>query len=128
MTDILNTVETWERAERENDSAALESVLTEDFAGIGPRGFKLDKKQWMARYNDGGYRNTAFSWDEVEVREYVDARIVRGVQSNRGVYQGQETGGRFRGTQVYVREDGAWKLAAMQLSEMMEPPGGGATR
>jgi hypothetical protein len=54
--------------------------------------------------------------------------VVRGVQTSEGSFQGQNVGGRFRGTQVYVQQDGQWKLAAMQLSEMAEPMVGGPAR
>ncbi|HEX5139417.1 MAG TPA: nuclear transport factor 2 family protein [Dehalococcoidia bacterium] len=127
-TEVMQMIEDWASAERNNDADALEGVLADDFAGIGPRGFQIERKAWLDRFRTGSYKNTAFAWDDVDVHDYAGALVVRGVQTSRGLYQGQETGGRFRGTLVYVKQDGSWKLAAMQLSEMMEAPAGGPPR
>lgn len=126
--DPEQTVREWALAERTNDASKLEGLLAEDFAAIGPRGFQLDKQQWVGRFRSGSYLNRSFEWDEVDVRRYDSTAVVRGVQTSTGAYDGQPVGGKFRGTQVYVQQDGAWKLAAMQLSEMAEPPAGGPPR
>ena len=122
--ELIATAETWAAAERRNDPAALEDLLTDDFAAIGPRGFQLDKKQWLQRFRAGGYLNTRLDWQDLQISDYGETAIVRGVQTSEGSYEGRKVGGQFRGTQVYVRQDGAWKLAAMQLSEMAAPMAG----
>ena len=123
--DPVQTVREWALAERTNDASKLETLLAEDFAAIGPKGFQLDRQQWIERFQTGSYVNRSFEWDDVDVRQYGPTAVVRGVQTSTGAYNGQPVGGRFRGTQVYVQQDGGWKLAAMQLSEMAEPPAGG---
>ena len=129
MTGNLRAVvDAWARAERENDAPALSEILTDDFAAIGPRGFRVDREQWLGRFRSGSYLNSRLEWDELQVNDYGQAAIVRGVQSSEGAFQGQRVGGRFRGTQVYVEQDGTWRLAAMKLSEIAEPTPGGAER
>ena len=122
--ELIATAETWAAAERRNDPAALEDLLTDDFAALGPRGFQLDKEQWLQRFRAGGYLNTRLDWQDLQISDYGETAIVRGVQTSEGSYEGQKVGGQFRGTQVYVKQDGAWKLAAMQLSEMAAPMAG----
>ena len=126
--DIFAVAQAWAAAERGNDPKALEGILTDDFAAIGPRGFQLDKGQWVERFRTGSYMNSRLDWDELQVSDYAGAAVVRGVQTSEGSFQGQHVGGRFRGTQVYVKQNGQWKLAAMQLSEMPEPIAGGPPR
>jgi len=126
--DLTAAVKAWARAERENDAPALGQILAEDFAAIGPRGFQVDREQWLARFRSGSYLNSRLDWDELQVRDYGQTAIVRGVQTSEGAFQGQHVGGRYRGTQVYIEQGGGWKLAAMQLSEMAEPPAGGPPR
>ena len=122
------TVQAWALAERTNDAGKLDALLADDFAAIGPRGFQLNKQQWLGRFRSGSYLNQTFEWDGVEARRYDSTLVVRGVQTSSGSNEGQPVGGRFRGTQVYIQQDGEWKLAAMQLSEMAEPPAGGPQR
>ncbi|HEX5368825.1 MAG TPA: nuclear transport factor 2 family protein [Dehalococcoidia bacterium] len=119
--DLNDTIERWTAAERDGDTSALESLLADDFSAVGPRGFQLDKQGWVERYRSGSYRNEVFDFAEVTQRRYGDAAIVLGVQTNRGSFQGQSVGATCRCTQVYITQDGGWKLAALQLSEIAAP-------
>jgi ketosteroid isomerase-like protein len=115
------TVQACIQAERSNDASKLQQLLDDDFAAVGPRGFQLNKQQWVGRFPAGSYLNGSFDCDELDVREYGSTAIVRGVQTSSGTYDGQTVGGRFRGTQVYVQRPDGWKLAALQLSDMSGP-------
>ncbi len=121
MQNINAIIQRWTAAERGADAAALESMLTDDFSAVGPRGFQLDKQNWVDRFRSGSFRNEAFDFTDVTSRTYGDTAIVLGVQTNRGSYQGQSVGATCRCTQVYVAQDGGWKLAALQLSEIAAP-------
>lgn len=119
MTDTLERlVADWARAELGGDVEALRDLLLDDFVGIGPMGFMLDKEQWLARYTSGGFEYKALKWDELQVRDYGSCAVVTGVQDQDGRYQGNPVIGRFRGSQVYVQADGRWRLAGVQLSLM----------
>lgn len=113
------TMETWTSAERSGDSEALASLLTDDFAGIGPHGFQLDKQQWLDRYDSGALVNEAFSTEDLTMRPCgSDVAIVNGVQAQTAVYHGQSFPGRFRFTAVLTRNGDGWVLANMQLSPL----------
>lgn len=113
------TLRAWEAAERAGDTTALRSLLTDDFAGIGPHGFQLDKQQWLDRYDSGDLVNDAFEVEDVATRPYgTDVVIVNGVQDQTPVYRGQAFPGRFRFTAVLVRRDEGWAIANVQLSRL----------
>ncbi|GAA5513065.1 hypothetical protein Dcar01_01791 [Deinococcus carri] len=121
---IIDLTLRWTEAERHGDTATLSTLLTDDFVNIGPAGFLLDKTQWLERYQSGNFQYTALAWQEPQVRVYGDAAIVTGTQVQEATYQGQPSNGQFRGTQVYVRQGGQWKLAGMQLSPIAPRPAG----
>ncbi|MEU6354178.1 hypothetical protein ABZ896_33440 [Streptomyces sp. NPDC047072] len=49
-------------------------LLTDEFAGVGPLGFVLGRKQWLERYRKG-LENRAFSVEEPDVRAYARLHI-----------------------------------------------------
>lgn len=106
----------WADAERRGDTAELAALLTDDFTAVGPRGFVLDKKQWLDRYDSGALIHDAFAWVELTVRHYGCAAVVLGVQMQQSVYEGRDVDGCFRVTQTLVEDGGRWLLAAVHLS------------
>jgi hypothetical protein len=106
----------WTAAELHGDVEALDELLTDDFTAVGPRGFILDKAKWLDRYASGVLVHDAFTWEAVTVRQYGPAAVAVGVQGQQSVYDGRDADGRFRITQTIVRQDGAWRLAAVHLS------------
>jgi uncharacterized protein (TIGR02246 family) len=113
-------VRRWAEAERHADAEALDALLTDDFSAVGPRGFVLDRKQWLDRYTSGALVHDDFAWEEVHVRVYGRAAVAVGLQTQQSTYDGRDADGRFRVTQTLVEVDGAWKLAAVHLSRAGE--------
>ncbi len=111
----------WVRAERHGDTRVLSQHFADDFIGVGPRGFLLTKEQWLERLETGDLTYETLTWDDVHVRIYGDAAIAIGVQTSKAAYKGVPIEGRFRETHIYVREDGRWRLAGLQLSPMAGP-------
>jgi ketosteroid isomerase-like protein len=112
----------WAAAELRGDTPFLQYTLADDFVGIGPRGFMLTKDQWLARHQPGDLKHESFTWDEVNVRLYGDAAVATSRQGMKGTYQVQEVEGRFRVSQVFVKQNVRWLLAAIQLSPMAGGP------
>jgi len=109
----------WTAAELRGDAAFLKGALTEDFVGIGPLGFVLNKEQWLSRYQSGDLVYESFTLDEVEARFYGEAAVVTCRQSQAGTYQGQAVDvmqGEFRATLVFVEREERWLLASLHLS------------
>jgi ketosteroid isomerase-like protein len=119
-------VEDWAAAELRGDAAFLKRALTDDFVGVGPRGFTLTKEEWIARHEAGNLKYESFGVDDVEVRPYGDAAVAVCRQSAEGVYE--DDNGRFdiheqfRATLVFVKQQGRWLLAGLHLSPIAGRP------
>lgn len=92
---ILDLGRRWADAERRADVVA-----------IGPRGFVLNRQQWLDRYRAGDVKNDALSWQDVSVRDYGEAAVAIGIQTPPAAYQGHDPSGRFRVTQVAAQPAG----------------------
>jgi ketosteroid isomerase-like protein len=103
-------VREWAAAEQRGDAAFLEGALTDDFVGVGPLDFMLNKEQWVRRFA-GGLSYESFALDEVEPRFYGEAAVATCRQRQAGGFQGNDVGGEFRVTLVFAGEEDRWLLA-----------------
>ena len=122
---IRDLGQTWAAAELRGDSAALGALLADDFVCVGPLGFVLDKEQYLGSRRSGDLKHKAFAWDDVKVRFYGETAVAVGVQTQRSTWQGRDASGRFRVTQIAVRQGGRWRIAGLHLSPIAPPPGAG---
>ena len=123
---ITEIGEDWAAAELRGDTSSIREILANDFIGVGPRGFMLTQDQWLSRHDTGSLRYESFGLDEVEVRPYGDAAVTVCRQSAVGVYEGEngrfDLNEQFRATLVFVKQDGDWRLASLQLSPILGRP------
>lgn len=120
--ELKELVEEWAAAELRADTDFLDNLLTDDYIGIGPFGFLLDKRQWLERHQSGDLKYSSFTWNDPQIRVYDDAAVVIGAQTAKATHQGQEVPfDTLRTTHIFVRQDGGWQLAGMQMS-LMGPP------
>src|SRR3954466_9511539 len=106
MDDVRKVQDRFDRAELTADREALRELLADDFLSIGPRGFVLDKNQWIDRH--GEFRYQALETSEMDVRQYGDTAVVRDVQRNRATYGDQPVAVNTRVSQVWIRRDERW--------------------
>jgi ketosteroid isomerase-like protein len=122
VEELTQFEQEWSDAEVRGDRTALDELLTDQFVGVGPRGFVLSKAEWLDRHASGDLRYRSITVDEIEVHPYADAALVTSRQSQEGSYQSHDIQGRFRASQMIVREGDRWRLASLQLSPIMAPP------
>jgi ketosteroid isomerase-like protein len=114
---VPELVRRWAEAESRSDADALDALMADDVMVVGPRGVVLDRRRCLERYRSGALRTESFAWSDVRVREYGPTAVVVGVVTRRATYRGRDTSGRFRVTQIAVRqEDGRWRCAGLQFS------------
>jgi ketosteroid isomerase-like protein len=117
--------ERWTDAELRADVATLDGLAADDFQLVGPLGFVLDKQQWLGRYRSGAFVTHSLSWTDVDVRDYGDAAVAVGVLEQEAAFQGRPSNGKFRVTQVLVRDGESWRIAGLHYSPIgaFTPPG-----
>ncbi len=120
--EIVRLADAWATAELRGDTAYLESILTNDFIGIGPLGFMLTKQEWLARHQSGDMKYDVHTLDEVRVRAYPEAAIVIGRLTQEATYRGNPMNAQLRTTLVFVHQQGQWQLAGLHFCNIGQPP------
>jgi ketosteroid isomerase-like protein len=120
---VLDLVQRWGAAEERNDAGALDKLLADGFAGVGPFGFILTRDQWLARFANG-LVNRSFAVTDLQVRDFGTAAVGIGVLAQETSWQGTDNSGRFRVTLVAVQEGEGWRLAHVHIGPLQVPPGG----
>lgn len=112
----------WAAAELAGDVSAIVSLLHQDFTGVGPVGFMLDRSQWAQRHL-GDLVNTEFELLEPSVRSYATTAVVTAVLRQSTRARGHDTSGTFRLGAVCVAGDHEPpRLVHLQLSGPLISP------
>jgi ketosteroid isomerase-like protein len=121
MNDHFDTlVSTWAESERTGDTDTLDALMTDDFVGIGPVGFVLDKAAWLARFEQG-LSYDELSFDDVSIHRHGGAAIAVAHQHAVGIARGNPTPPDTRVTLTIVDDGGAARVAGVQYSFLGAP-------
>jgi ketosteroid isomerase-like protein len=100
------------RAFRELDHAGIEALLSEDYSHVHMNGHMEDKAAFMAMFKN---RQRAIRREQLQIRVHGDAAIMTGrMVTTRQVEGGTDEIDSFA-TQTWIKRDGGWKLAAIQV-------------
>jgi ketosteroid isomerase-like protein len=119
MKDTIGALQReFDTAELQADADTLRRLLADDFLSVGPKGFVLDKEEWVNRHVH--FRYESLETSDMDIRLYGETAIVRTIQRNRATYKDQRVELAVRVTQVWVKQQGQWRMAAIQFSPLAE--------
>ena len=110
----------WTDSLTKKDATAAEAVLTDDYSIIDPGGRPNDKKFIVDGLKGGLLKLDTVDVAEMTVRVIGSTGIVTSVQTLKGTYDDSDVGGRFRVTDVLVKQDGKWRIAAGHMTKVEE--------
>jgi ketosteroid isomerase-like protein len=100
------------------DIRFLESVLDDEFVLTNPAGAFANKTEYIdGAKSDVAVYESVKNFDQV-VKLHGDAAVVVGATTVKGNYKGNEIGGRFRFTYMYVKRKDGWKCIAIHLTRI----------
>ena len=111
-----------EQALTHADMSTLDKLVTDDFLRTPPGGQDTNKKEWFGLIQSGRLQYVAFENSDERYRSYGDTVIVNLVSN----IHTRPSGGPERQTKlkliwVWVKLNGAWKLAAVQGNQVNAP-------
>lgn len=118
---ILKIIKEWSEAELNGNTEILGKLLNYDFIGVGPLGFKLNKKQWLDRHSGGTLKYSTFIVDDIDVRIYPTSAVAIGRNKTEGTYNGEAIAGEFRISLFFIVHQNEWLIAGQHLSQIGQP-------
>jgi uncharacterized protein (TIGR02246 family) len=114
---VLAAMEDYKQAILASDTGALARIWTENYTFINPQGAFVTRAERLVNIGSGS-TNVGVIDDEREitVRVFGDMAVVQNLSTLHGQFSGQPTDTDLRGTFVWVRRDGRWRLVTNQLT------------
>ncbi len=108
------------KMQRDHDVAAARRLLADDYLFLQADGNVSNKTENLAIIGDPAFVCGSLVTEEVRVRVYGDAAVITGVAVMAATYKGQQVGGRFRYTDVWVKREGRWQNVSSQATRLPE--------
>ena len=117
---VLAAMEEYKQAVLDSDVDALARLWADDYTFINPQGALVTRAERLANFASGN-TNVGVIDDEREITVHVhgDAAMVQNLSTLRGTFSGQPTATDLRGTFVWIRQNGRWRLLTNQLTPVV---------
>jgi len=100
----------WVNSLVKGDAAFTESILADDYIGIGSSGRAIAKHENVEDVRTGAYKAESMSIDNVKVRQFGDVAVVTYHQVEKSQTQGKDSSGRTLWTDIFVKRNGKWQI------------------
>lgn len=107
----------WAEARMKGDSSYTRRLEAENCTVVWPDGSIVNKQEDLKSMT-GDIVFTEFTIDDLQVRLYGETGIVAGQGTIRAHEEKQNLlGGKFVWTDTFIKQDGAWKVVASQVTQ-----------
>jgi hypothetical protein len=117
---VLALENSWNEAEKHNDSQAVEGLLSPSFAYTDSDGTFMNKQQFLASIKTLTYMPDQIVNENMNAWAHGGAVIVTGGYREKGITKGKPYTRRGRFTDTWVEENGSWLCAASQETLIKE--------
>jgi ketosteroid isomerase-like protein len=121
---VLRVQREWMEAIRDQDVAALDRILADDYTYTDSRGGVSNKADSLRQARGASHRMKAFHTTETQAHVYGDTAVVTGRLRVEGEADGKSYEAEMRFTDILSRIDGQWRAVAAHASRAAErrPP------
>jgi uncharacterized protein DUF4440 len=113
-TRVLALENSWNEAEKHNDSQAVEALLSPSFAYTDSDGTFMNRQQFLASIKTLTYQPDQIVNENMNAWAHDRAVIVTGGYREKGIQKGKPYTRHGRFTDTWVEENGSWLCAASQ--------------
>lgn len=120
--EVREMLRRWVDGLKESDTATLDQLMADDLIHTDPSGAVHNREQVLAGLLAG--KDVPFEsveTDDVKVRVYGDAAVATGYTAMKVRYNNQEIVGKFRFTDVFIKQQGRWQIVATHTTAITQP-------
>jgi ketosteroid isomerase-like protein len=111
----------WVDAIERKDTATLDRLLADDFAGTSATAHTFPKSFAIEDIQNGSYAVESMDIDEISVNVYNNDTAVAFVsQDEKSKFNGKDSSGHYHFTNVWVKRNGSWNVVASHGTRMVE--------
>jgi len=119
--EVLKLDRDWAGALVRRDTSALERVMADDGTITTSKNELFSKAQYLADIISGDLAFRSIDIEGAKARLYGNAALVTGRYTVKGRYKEQEIAGQQRYSNLYVRQQGAWRLLSQEIRPGVTP-------
>ncbi len=108
----------WAKAVVARDFAALERILAPGLIYAHSTGVIQTKEEYLGKLRSGRQRYDAIEHEKTTVKVYGDAAVAHSIVVMKGESAGKPFDNRLMMMHFWVKENGAWRLAAHQTTRL----------
>ena len=109
----------WADARLKRDSSFASQIEADDFTVVWPDGQIINKQDDVKSYEADGAVFGEFKITDLDVRFYGETAVVVGQGSLKGHTPTKDLSGRYVWTDTFVKQNGAWKAVASQVTSVL---------
>ena len=104
------------------DDGPFKATLADNFVFVAPDGSLQDRAGFVADLTNGNLKMAASTNADMHVRQYGNTAIVTYASTDKGMYKTTDISGHYRWTDVFVKQNGKWRIVATQGTRIAPPP------
>ena len=116
--EVLKTESELEHALELGDTQVLDRVYADDFSYTNASGELLSKAELLADLRTGNHKVASVSHDDIRMHTYGNTVVMTGISTSTFRYKGVVTSGPRRFTNVYIKQDGGWRLVVHHVTDI----------
>jgi len=118
VAELTARSDRWDKAIVRKDRAAIADNMAEDFRQIDGDGDLENKASFVEGVVSPKLQIDPYTVEDFEVRLYGDVALLSGRTRMTGQYDGKPFTTNYRYIDVYVRKDGRWRIASVQITRL----------
>jgi hypothetical protein len=108
------------KANLDKDTKTLDRILADDWAGLDFQGTARTKAVAIATLKSGSATTQSMDLGPMKVRVFDSTAIVTGSDTEKSVYNGKDSSGKYVWTDVFVNRNGRWQAVASETTKVQQ--------